>query len=262
MRKPVESAPSASDHPAVPSPTTTTLPATHPATSSRTTTPPMAEGLGFTDMPYLTYGVTPAATAPPMATAVSESVASSSAYTGIRESIPCRYDDDYHRPAAAVYMTGILGYAAPEPGYIMPVPGFTSLSGLRGPESCGGRSIGSGRSSNKFLTRSVIWEALRGATADLVGDLTKETLATLEPLIPPQASPTTMGASPHRLQANHLMAGLRNTLGGLRSRPMPTLAVIPRSFRPKNGPATLQPRVELHASQAGPVGVDSPKGYG
>ena len=31
--KPVESAPSASDYPAVPSPTTTTLPATHPATS-------------------------------------------------------------------------------------------------------------------------------------------------------------------------------------------------------------------------------------
>ena len=34
----VESAPSPSDQPAVPSPTTTTLPATHPATSSPTTT--------------------------------------------------------------------------------------------------------------------------------------------------------------------------------------------------------------------------------
>ena len=43
---PEESAPSASDLPAVPSPTTTTLPAAHPATSSPTTTPPMAEGLG------------------------------------------------------------------------------------------------------------------------------------------------------------------------------------------------------------------------
>ena len=32
--KPVESAPSASDYPAAPSPTTATLPATHPATSS------------------------------------------------------------------------------------------------------------------------------------------------------------------------------------------------------------------------------------
>ena len=41
---PVESAPSASDFPAVSSPTTTTLLATHPATSSPTT---MAEGLGF-----------------------------------------------------------------------------------------------------------------------------------------------------------------------------------------------------------------------
>ena len=49
--RPVESAPSGSDYPAVPSPTTTTLPATHPATSSPTTTPPMAEGLGFTGMP-------------------------------------------------------------------------------------------------------------------------------------------------------------------------------------------------------------------
>ena len=56
---PEESARSASELPAVPSPTTTTLPAAHPATSSPTTTPPMAEGLGFTGMPYSTYGVTP-----------------------------------------------------------------------------------------------------------------------------------------------------------------------------------------------------------
>ena len=111
--KPVESAPSASDHPAVPSPTTTTLPATHPATSSPTTTPPMAEGLGSTGMPYSTYGVTPAAIVPPMATAVSEPVAFSSTYTGVPESMLRRYDDDYHRPASVVYMTGILGYAAP-----------------------------------------------------------------------------------------------------------------------------------------------------
>ena len=48
--KPFESAASASDHPAVPSPTTTTLPATHQATSSPTTTRPMAEDLGFTGM--------------------------------------------------------------------------------------------------------------------------------------------------------------------------------------------------------------------
>ena len=95
----------------------------------------MAEGLGFTGMPYLTYGVTPAATAPPIATAVSEPVASSSTYTGIPESMPRRYDDDYHGPAAGVNMTGIPGYAAPDTGYTMPDPGFTSLSGVRGFES-------------------------------------------------------------------------------------------------------------------------------
>ena len=189
-------------------------------------------------MPYSTNGVTPIATVPPMATAVNEPVASSSNYTGIPESMPRHYDDDYHRPAAGVYMTGIPGYAAPEPGYSMPAPGFNSLSGLRGPESCGGRSRGSGRSSNKSLTRLEIREALSGGTADLVGDLTQETRAKLEPLIPPQASPTTMGASPHRLQANHLVAGRTNTPGGLRSPPMPTPAVIPRSpFVPR----TAQP---------------------
>ena len=197
--KPVESAPSASDYLVVPSPTTTTLPATHPATSSRTTTPPMAEGPGFTGMLYPTYGVTPAATVPPMATAVSEPVASSSTYTGVAEPMPRRYENGYHRPTAAVHMTEISGYAAPEPGYTMPAPGFTSLSGLRGHESCGGRRRGSRRSSNRSLMRSQIREALRGATSERVGDLTKEIRAQMEPLIPPQGSPTTVGVSPHRL---------------------------------------------------------------
>ena len=151
---PEESALSASDFPAVTSPTTTTLPATHPATLSPTTTPPMAEALGFTGMTYPTYGVTPAATVPPMATTVSEPVASSSTYTGASEPIPRRYEDGYHRPAAEVYMTGIPGYSAPKLGYTMPAPGFTSLSGLRGPESLGGRRRGSRRSSNRSLTRS------------------------------------------------------------------------------------------------------------
>ena len=144
---PVKGSPSASDFPAVSSPATTTLPATHPATSSPTTTPPMAEGLGYTGMPYPTYGVTPAATVPPVATAVSDPMASSSTYTGAPEPMLRRYEDGYHRPAAGVYMTGIPGYAAPEPGYTMPAPGFTLLSGLRGPESLGGRSRGSRRSS-------------------------------------------------------------------------------------------------------------------
>ena len=226
---PEERAPSASDLPAVPSPTTTTLPATNPPTSSATTTPPMAECLGFTGMPYPTYGVTPAATVPPMATAVSEPVASSSINSGAPEPMPRRYADVYHRPAAGGYMTGIPGYAAPEPGYAMPVPAFTSLSSLCGPESLGGRSKGSERSSNRSLTRSEIEEALRGATSELVGDLTQEIRAKLEPLIPPQASPTIVGVAPHRVQAHRLVAGLTNTLRSLRSPPMPTPAVIPRS---------------------------------
>ena len=235
---PVESAPSASGFPALTSPTTTTLPATHPATSSSTTTPPMAEGLGFTGMPYPTYGVIPAATVPPMATAVSEPVACSSTYTGVPEPMPRRDEDGQHRPAAGVYMTGIPGYAAPEPSYTMLAPGFTSSSGLRGPESLGGRSRGSGRFSNRSLTRSEIREALRRATSEIVGDLTQEIRAKLEPLIPPKASPTIVGVPPYRVQANHLVAWLTNTLGSLRSQPMPTPVVIPRSpFIPR----TAQP---------------------
>ena len=110
---PVESALSASDFLAVSSPTITTLPATHPATSSATTTPPMAEGLCFTGMPYPTYGVTPASTVPPMATAVREPVASSSPYTGAPERMPRRYEDGYHRPAAGVHMTAPHAHLVP-----------------------------------------------------------------------------------------------------------------------------------------------------
>ena len=111
----------------------------------------------------------------------------------------------------------------------MDVPGYATLTGLRrGPESCGSRSRGSGRSPNRPLTRSQIKEALRGATSELVGDLTQEIRAKPEPVIPPQASPTMVGISPHRVQANHPVAGLTNTLGSLRSRPMPTPAAIPR----------------------------------
>ena len=148
-------------------------------------------------MPYPTYGVTPAATVPPMETAASEPVASSSTYTGAPEPMPRRHEDDYHRPSAGVHMTEIPGYAAPETGYTMPVPGFTSLRGLRGPESLGGRSRGSGRSSTRSLTRSEIKEAFRGATFELVCDLTQEIRAKLEPLIPPKGAPTIVGASPH-----------------------------------------------------------------
>ena len=207
-----EGAPSASGVHASPSPTTTTLPTPDPAatTSTPITTPPMAEGTGFTGMPnYPAYGVDPSTTAFPEATTTSEPVASSSALRW--------YGADYHHPLPAT-------------GAYVDVPGYATLSGLeRGPESCGSRSRGLGRSSNRSLTRSEIEEALRGATSELVGDLTQEIRAKLEPLIPPQASPTIVGVSPHGVQSNHLVPGFTNTLGSLRSQPMPTPAVIPRS---------------------------------
>ena len=217
-------APSASGLHASRSPITTTLPIPDPAaaTSTPITNPPMAEGTGFTGMPaYPAYGLGPPTTAFPEATTASELVASTSA--------PRRYAADYHHPLPATG-TYLPGYA----------PGYATLSGLRrGPGSLGGRSRGSGRSSNRSLTRSEINEVLRGATSKIVGDLTQEIREKLEPLmIPPQASPITVGMSPHRVQANHLAAGLTNTLGSLRSRPMPTPAAIPRSpFVPR----TAQP---------------------
>ena len=179
----------------------------------------MAEGTGFTGMPtYPAYGVNPPTTAFPEATTTSELVTSSSA--------PRWYAADYHHPLPAT-------------GAYVDVPGYATLSGfMRGPESCGSRSRGWGRSSKRSLTRSEINEVLRGATSKIVGDLTQEIREKLEPLIPPQASPTTVGMSAHRVQANHLVAGLPKTLGSLRSRPMPTPAVIPRSpFVPR----TAQP---------------------
>ena len=216
-----EGAPSASGLHASPSLITTTLPASDPAaaTSTPITNPPMAEGIGFTGMPtYPAYGVNPPTTAFQEATTTSEPVTSSYA--------PRWYTADYHHPL-------------PASGAYVDVPGYATLSGLRrGPESCGGRSRGSGRSSNRSLTRSEINEVLRGATSKIVGDLTQEIREKLEPLIPPQASPTTVGMSPHRVKANHLVAGLTNTLGSLRSQPMPTPAMIPRSpFVPR----TTQP---------------------
>ena len=48
-------------------------------------------------------------------------------------------------------------------------------------------------------------------------------------MVPLQASPTTVGVSPHHVQANHLVAALTNTLGSLRSQLMPTHAAILRS---------------------------------
>ena len=207
-----EGAPSASGLHASPFPTSTTLPTPDPAaaTSTPITTPPLAEGTGFTGMPtYPADGVNPPTTAFPEATTTSEPVASSSA--------PRWYAADYHHPLPATR------------AYV-DIPGYTTLSGpRRGPESCGSRSRGLGRSPNRSLTRSEIKEALRGATSELVVDLTQDIRAKLERLIPPQASPTTVGMSPHRVQANHLVAGLTNILGSLRSRQTPTPAAIPRS---------------------------------
>ena len=164
-----EGATSASGLHASSSPIATTLPTPDPAaaTSTPITTLPMAEGTGFTGMPtYPAYGVDPSTTVFPEATTASEPVASSSA--------PRWYAADYHHPLPAT-------------GAYVDVPGYATLSGLRrGPESCGSRSRGSGRSSNRSLTRSENDEALRGATSKLVGDLTQEIRAKLEPLIPPK----------------------------------------------------------------------------
>ena len=99
--------------------------------------------------------------------------------------------------------------------------------------------------------RSETKEALPGATSELVGDLTQEIWAKLEPLIPPQALPNTVGVSPHGVQANHPSAGLTNTLGSLRSRLMRTPAVmrrspfIPRTAQPPYSHVENSTRAEL-----------------
>ena len=182
--------------------------------------------------PYPAYGMGPPTTAFPEATTASESVASSSA--------PRWYAADYHHPL-------------PVTGTYVDVSGYATLSGLRrGPESLGGRSRGSGRSSNGSLTPSQINEVHRGATSKIMSDLTQEIREKLEPLmIPPQVSPTTVRVSSHGVQANHLVAGLTNTLGSLRSRPMPTPAAIPirpfvpRTAQPPYSPVTNSTRAEL-----------------
>ena len=200
-----------------------------------TTTPPQAEGRGLTGMPYPSHGVEPLATEPPMAHPVSEPMASGSSHVGIHEPAPCHEPAAFHRAPVGLCPATV-------PGYTMPDHGFTSRSGLRGPVSGGGRSRGSGRSTHRSLTPSEIKEALRGATADLVGDLTQEIRAKLEPLILPHGSRVTIGALPHRVQANHLVAGLTQSLAGVKSQRKPTSAAVPRSpFVPR----TAQP---LHSN--------------
>ena len=134
--------------------------------------------------------------------------------------------------------TYIPCYAAREPGYANAAPGFTSLSGHWGPESCGGWSRGSGRYSKRPPTRLEVKAALPSATGDLVADMTREIRNKLKALIPLDGWAMTIGASPHLVQANHLVAGLTHTLGAGRSPPMLTLAAVPRSpFVPR----TAQP---------------------
>ena len=111
----------------------------------------------------------------------------------------------------------------------MPNHGCTPVSSLLGADFCGGRSGEFGRSSDRSLARSQIRKALRWASKDLTRGPTKEIRAKSEPLIRPQGSPMTYGASPQRVQANNLVAGLTHTLGGVRSQQIPTSAPIPRS---------------------------------
>ena len=81
---------------------------------------------------------------------------------------------------------------------------------------------------------SEIKEALCSTTGALVADMTQEIWNKLQPVILPQGSPMTIRASPYRVEAHRLVAVLTHTLGGVRIRPMPTPAAVPRSpFMPK-----------------------------
>ena len=84
-------------------------------------------------MPYPTHNVEPHATEQPMAPSISEAVTAASSYVGIHKPAPCPKPGAYDRaPVGLCPLT--------MPGYKMPEPRFTSLSGLRGPESFVGRS--------------------------------------------------------------------------------------------------------------------------
>ena len=242
-----EGAPSASGLHASPSPITTTLPIPDPAaaTSTPITNPPMAEGTGFTGMPtYPAYGLGPPTTAFPEATTASEPVASSSA--------PRWYAADYHHPLPAT-------------GTYVDVPGSATLSGLRrGPESLGGRSRGSGRSSSWSLTRSEIIEVLRGATSKIVGDLTQE--ISRETGAPDDTAPsvTYHGGSVTPSSTGQPPGGRADKHPEEPEEPTDAdpCSDTEKPFRTENGPAALQPRDELYESRAGPAGADSLEGNG
>ena len=246
-----EGAPSASGLHASPSPMTTTLPIPHPAaaTSTPITNLPMAEGTGFTGMPpYPAYGMGPPTTALPEATTASEPVAYSSA--------PRWYAAEYPHPLPAT------GTYVDVPGY---APGYATLSGLRrGPESLGGRSRGSGRSSNRSLTRPEINEVLRGATSKIVGDLTQEIREKLEPLMIPPQSVTYHGGNVTPPSPGQPPGGRVDKYPGEpeEQTDADACSYTEKSFRAENGPAALQPRDELDEGRAGPAGADSLEGNG
>ena len=93
------------------------------------------------------------------------------------------------------------------------------------PGSCGEKSREFGRSFERSLTGSEIRKVLCRVTQDMTEDHTKEIRAKWDLLIPPQGSPMTIRASSHRIQANHLVAGLTHTLGAVRSLSMPAVMV-------------------------------------
>ena len=146
-KRPSERAPGATGRPAASSPTAATLRATHPAALSPTTTPPMAEGTGFTGMPYPTHALEPLGPEPPMAHPIIQPAACGSSYVAIHEPTTCHESDAFFGAPVGMCPATMPAQTIPEHSSIFG-------SGLRAPESCGGRSRGSGISSNKSLTRS------------------------------------------------------------------------------------------------------------
>ena len=233
-----EGAPSASGLHASPSPLTTTLPAA--ATSTPTTNPPMAEGTGFTGMPpYPAYGMGSPTTALLEATTASEPVAFSSA--------PRWYAAEYPHPLPAT------GTYVDVPGY---APAYATLSGLRrGPESLGGRNRGSGRSSDRSLTRSHSKNRGRPHSRE-----PRETGAPDDPA----PSVTYHGGNDTPPSTGQPPGGRVDKHPGGPEEPTDadSSTYTEKSFRTENGPAALQPRDELHEGRAGLAGADSLEGNG
>ena len=148
---PSQSAPRATGlptHPGTWFATATKHPATRPATSSLTTTAPIAGGAGLTGPSDPEYGVDTRVTVPPMAHPVNEPVSSGFCYTSIHEPTPCEYPDVFPGVPTAAPLPTIPAHTTPEHGL-----GFTFLGDLPGPGSCGGRSREFGRSLQRSLTR-------------------------------------------------------------------------------------------------------------